>query len=51
MIDTMLAAKAIEHNLYPVTRNVKDIGPAGAIVFGPWNDNQRNSRCIRRRPR
>lgn len=39
VIDTMLAATAIEHDLYLVTRNVKDTRPAGAIVFDPWNDD------------
>ena len=38
MIDTMLAATAIEHELYLVTRNVKDTRPSGATVFDPWND-------------
>lgn len=39
VIDTMLAATAIENDLYLVTRNVKDIRPAGAMVFDPWNDD------------
>jgi len=39
VIDTMLAATAIEHDLYLVTRNVKDTRPAGATVFDPWNDD------------
>lgn len=39
VIDTMLAATAIEHDLYLVTRNVKDTRPSGAIVFDPWNDD------------
>ena len=38
VIDTMLAATAIEHELYLVTRNVKDTRPSGAMVFDPWND-------------
>ena len=38
VIDTMLAASAIEHELYLVTRNVKDTRPSGATVFDPWND-------------
>lgn len=39
VIDTMLASTAIEHNLYLVTRNVKDTKPSGALVFDPWNDD------------
>lgn len=39
VIDTMLAATALEHDLYLVTRNVKDTRPSGAIIFDPWNDD------------
>lgn len=39
VIDTMLAATALEHDLYLVTRNVKDTRPSGAIVFDPWTDD------------
>ncbi|MGV6876738.1 PIN domain-containing protein [Pseudochelatococcus sp. B33] len=39
VIDTMIAATAIEYDLYLVTRNVKDTRPSGAIVFDPWNDD------------
>ncbi len=39
VIDTMLAATAIEHDLYLVTRNAEDIKPSGATVFDPWNDD------------
>lgn len=39
VIDTLLAATAIEHDLYLVTRNVKDTKPSGAVVFDPWNDD------------
>jgi len=39
VIDTMLAATAIEHDLYLVTRNVKDTKLSGAVVFDPWNDD------------
>ncbi len=39
VIDTMLAATAIEANLYLVTRNVKDVQHSGAMVFDPWNDD------------
>jgi hypothetical protein len=37
VIDTMLAATAIEHDLYLVTRNTKDVSATGAVVFDPWN--------------
>lgn len=36
VIDTLLAATAIEHDLYLVTRNVKDTKSSGAMVFEPW---------------
>lgn len=39
MIDTLLAATAIEQDLYLVTRNVKETRPSGAVVFDPWNDD------------
>ncbi|WP_226896183.1 hypothetical protein [Polymorphobacter sp. PAMC 29334] len=39
MIDTLLAATAIEHDLYLVTRNVRDVRLSGAAVFDPWDDD------------
>ena len=39
VIDTMLAAAAISHDLYLVTRNVRDTRPSGATIFDPWNDD------------
>jgi len=42
VIDTLLAATAIERDLYLVTRNVKDTRPSGAFVFDPWNDEAAN---------
>lgn len=39
VIDTLLAATAIEYDLYLVTRNLKDTRKSGAIVFDPWNDD------------
>ena len=36
VIDTMLAATAVEHQLCFVTRNVKDVAGSGAEVFSPW---------------
>ena len=39
VIDTLLAATAIEHDLYLATRNVADAANSGASVFNPWKDN------------
>lgn len=39
VIDTMLAATSIEHRLYLVTRNVKDVCHSGAAIFNPWEDD------------
>jgi predicted nucleic acid-binding protein len=36
VIDTLLAATAVEHDLCLVTRNVKDVRATGALVFNPW---------------
>ena len=40
VVDTLLAATALEFDLYLVTRNVKDTRTAGAIVFDPWTDDR-----------
>ena len=39
VIDALLAASAIEHDLYLATRNVKDVSGTGAAVFNPWTDD------------
>lgn len=39
VIDTLLAATALEHDLYLVTRNVSDVRSSGAPIFDPWNDD------------
>jgi hypothetical protein len=39
VIDVLLAATAIEHGLYLVTRNVRDVAHSGASVFNPWQDD------------
>jgi predicted nucleic acid-binding protein len=39
VIDTLLAATAIEHDLYFVTRNVRDVAHSGAALFNPWTDD------------
>lgn len=36
VIDTLLAATAIEHRLVLVTRNVKDVANSGAEILNPW---------------
>ena len=52
VIDTLLAATAIEHDLYLATRNVRDTAHAGATVFDPWNDDpERFPLSPRRKPR
>ncbi|MGD0732935.1 MAG: type II toxin-antitoxin system VapC family toxin [Terracidiphilus sp.] len=39
VIDTLLAATALEQDLYLVTRNVKHVAHSGAQVFNPWTDD------------
>jgi predicted nucleic acid-binding protein len=39
VIDTMLAATAVEHDLHLATRNVRDVALTGASVFNPWTDD------------
>lgn len=39
VIDTLLAATAIENKLYFVTRNIQDVAHTGTQVFNPWTDN------------
>lgn len=39
VIDTLLAASAIEYQLYLATRNVRDVENSGAIIFNPWSDD------------
>jgi hypothetical protein len=39
VIDTMLAATAIEHDLYLVTRNTKDVALSAAPLFNPWEQD------------
>ncbi len=38
VIDTLLAATAIEAQLYLVTRNTRDVRHTGAAIFNPWED-------------
>lgn len=37
VIDTMLAATAIEHDLCLVTRNLRDVRHSGALLLNPWD--------------
>lgn len=39
VVDSLLAASAIEHGLVLATRNVKDVRDTGARVFDPWADD------------
>lgn len=39
VIDTLLAATAIEHGLYLATRNVTHVVNSGAAIFNPWKDD------------
>ena len=37
LIDGLLAATAMHHNLTFVTRNVSQVEAAGVLVFDPWD--------------
>ena len=39
VIDTLLAATALEAKLYLATRNTKDVAQTGAVLFNPWEDD------------
>jgi predicted nucleic acid-binding protein len=39
VIDTLLAATAIENHLYLATRNTVDVADSGAAIFNPWKDD------------
>lgn len=39
VIDTLLAATALEHGLYLAMRNVRDVRYSGAAVFNQWEDD------------
>ena len=51
VIDTLLAATAIEHDLYLVTRNIRDVRASGAALFNPWEDDPAGSPILPRRGR
>lgn len=39
VVDSLLAATAMEHDLHLATRNVRDVAETGASVFNPWTDD------------
>ena len=39
VVDTLLAATALENDLYLVTRNIADVRHSGAALFNPWSDD------------
>jgi predicted nucleic acid-binding protein len=39
VIDTLIAATAIAHDLYFATRNTRDVALSGAALFNPWADD------------
>lgn len=39
VIDTLLAATALENEMFLVTRNLKDVQHSGAAIFNPWADD------------
>ncbi len=39
VLDTLLAATAMEHDLYLATRNIRDVHHSGAAIFNPWEDD------------
>jgi len=49
VVDTMLAATALEHEIYLVTRNTRDVQHSGATVFNPWTDDPASCRLRKMR--
>ncbi|MGE0776246.1 MAG: type II toxin-antitoxin system VapC family toxin, partial [Sphingomonadaceae bacterium] len=39
VIDTLLAATALENAMFLVTRNLKDVQHSGAAIFNPWEND------------
>jgi toxin FitB len=48
VIDTLLAATALDHDLYLATRNIRDVRHCGAAVFNPWVDDSASFALKRR---
>ena len=40
MIDSLIAASAVEHQLTVATRNVRDFERCGVETFNPWSSNE-----------
>jgi len=38
VVDSFLAALALQHNAVLATRNTADFAPAGVTVFNPWEE-------------
>jgi hypothetical protein len=38
-VDILIAATALERDLYLATRNVRDMARTGAVLFNPWLDD------------
>lgn len=49
VIDTLLAATALEHDLILATRNTKDVRHSGVVFFDPWSDDPANFPLARTR--
>ncbi len=39
VVDTLLAATTIEHDLCLVTRNIRDVEHSGARLLNPWDSD------------
>lgn len=39
VVDTLLAATALEHGLYLATRNIVHVVHSNAAIFNPWSDD------------
>lgn len=48
VIDTMLAATALESDMFLVTRNIRHVAGSGAAVFNPWIDDPASLPLARR---
>ena len=47
VVDTLVAATAMEHELYLVTRNTRDVLLTGAALFDPWRDDAADFPVVR----
>jgi len=43
VIDSLLAATALEHNLVLITRNLKDVADLPVAVFNPWEQVEQST--------